>query len=103
MSDYVRCDFARDARLDGVLFHQTLHRTRRDAWQVFALGTTFAIAHEQGFRHVGALFEIRSYRRLRGRGEENDTHLVALAAYSKFIAREVNVAPERAQFRDTQT
>jgi hypothetical protein len=78
MGRHFRCD----AGLSGVRLDMALHVARRDAVKLRR-----SPVDEEGFFHVLAGLQILRDRGFGGRGEEDDAHLLALAAHRKVVAR----------------
>ena len=74
----VRSDFLRNTRLDSVLFDELLDRAGSDTTRCLAAA---AVAHEKCLVHVFARLEVRSNCAFRVLREEDDAHLVTLAAH----------------------
>src|SRR4051812_35607008 len=78
----VRRDLLSDARLRGIRFDHALDRARSEALTTLA---TLGMIHEERLAHIFPSLEIRTYRILCGRGEEDDAHLLALAAHGELV------------------
>jgi len=79
--DDMRGDFARNTRLDCVVFYNPFDTPRRQAHLVGVLGTRTELDEER-IIHVRARFEIRLYGITRGRGHKYNTDFLSLCDHA---------------------
>ena len=82
VTEGVRRDDICDASSCDIRFQVSLHIARDDAMQFVR-----SAIYEQRFFHIVSRFEVFAHGLLRDRGEEYDTHLLALPAHGNFVAR----------------
>lgn len=102
MAQHVRRDLLGDAGFDRILLHDALDGTLRQA-HLAVIARTRARLHEQRLVHVLARRKVRPDGRLRLVRQEDDAHLLALAADREFVFGQIKIAVERAELGKTET